>query len=252
MKRIISIFILISMTFVMVGCVPLEERPKYYFKENGISYWKLNDKQCAIGKIAGVQNNDVVFIPTTANGYEVVQLGWELGYYDTYNVISSVRLPYLRLYIPGSIMSFYSRYFHCFYKAEIFYCGKVQDIYHLLYDASTVYVPSSDYEAYKSNSDEIFHKRLFAANISYSLNFKEGNDYYYIDNEEYGQRIEHVPPTPKRDGYTFNGWYTESECMNKWNFEEDCLPVLSDNETFKETKLYAKWTEITTDTEINN
>ena len=79
------------MTFVMVGCVPLEERPKYYFKENGISYWKLNDKQCAIGKIAGVQNNDVVFIPTTANGYEVVQLGWELGYYDTYNVISSVR-----------------------------------------------------------------------------------------------------------------------------------------------------------------
>ena len=252
MKRIISIFILISMTFVMVGCVPLEERPKYYFKENGISYWKLNDKQCAIGKIAGVQDNDVVFIPTTANGYEVVQLGWELGYYDTYNVISSVRLLYLRLYIPGSITLFYSRYFHCFYKAEIFYCGKVQDIYHLLYDASTVYVPSSDYEAYKSNSDEIFHKRLFAANISYSLNFKEGNDYYYIDNEEYGQKIEHVPPTPKRDGYTFNGWYTESECMNKWNFEEDCLPVLSDDETFKETKLYAKWTEITTDTEINN
>lgn len=29
--------------------------------------------------------------------------------------------------------------------------------------------------------------------------------------------------------------------MNKWNFEEDCLPVLSDDETFEETKLYAKW-----------
>lgn len=252
MKRIISIFILISMTFVMVGCVPLEERSKHYFEENDISYWKLNDNQCAVGQIAGVQNNDVVFIPTTANGYEVVQLGWELGYYDTDNVISSVRLPYLRLYIPGSITSFYRGYFNYVYKAEIFYCGKVQDIYHLLYDASTVYVPSSDYETYKLNTDEIFHKRLFAANISYSLNFKEGNDYYYIDNEEYGQKIEHVPPIPKRDGYTFNGWYTESECINKWNFEEDCLPVLSDDETFKETKLYAKWTEITTDTEINN
>ena len=50
MKRIISMFILISMAFVMVGCVPLEERPKHYFEENDISYWKLNDNQCAVGQ----------------------------------------------------------------------------------------------------------------------------------------------------------------------------------------------------------
>lgn len=43
-----------------------------------------------------------------------------------------------------------------------------------------------------------------------------------------------LPDTPTRTGYTFGGWYKESECINIWDFESDT--VTSD------ITLYAKWT----------
>ncbi len=42
------------------------------------------------------------------------------------------------------------------------------------------------------------------------------------------------PTAPTASGYTFEGWYKEAGCTNKWNFSTD---VVNDNIT-----LYAKWT----------
>jgi len=41
------------------------------------------------------------------------------------------------------------------------------------------------------------------------------------------------PTAPTKEGYTFGGWYKESECTNDWNFYSDT--VTSD------VTLYAKW-----------
>lgn len=85
------------------------------------------------------------------------------------------------------------------------------------------------------------------ANVTYSYNYLEtiNNNYYWIDNYNYGERIEYIPKNPTRDGYEFGGWYKESECINKWNFECDTLPQAQydeqENEIYQETKLYAKW-----------
>lgn len=27
------------------------------------------------------------------------------------------------------------------------------------------------------------------------------------------------PPNPTKEGYIFDGWYKEPECVNEWNFE---------------------------------
>ena len=43
-----------------------------------------------------------------------------------------------------------------------------------------------------------------------------------------------APTEPTISGYTFEGWYKEAGCTNKWNFSTD---VVNDNIT-----LYAKWT----------
>jgi uncharacterized repeat protein (TIGR02543 family)/LPXTG-motif cell wall-anchored protein len=43
------------------------------------------------------------------------------------------------------------------------------------------------------------------------------------------------PAIPTREGYYFDGWYTEAECVTAWNFEDD---TISGNMT-----LYAKWTK---------
>ena len=44
-----------------------------------------------------------------------------------------------------------------------------------------------------------------------------------------------APTEPTAPGYTFEGWYKEAGCTNKWNFSTD---VVNDNIT-----LYAKWTK---------
>ena len=30
-----------------------------------------------------------------------------------------------------------------------------------------------------------------------------------------------ISPEPQREGYTFEGWYKEKECINEWDFEVD-------------------------------
>lgn len=89
------------------------------------------------------------------------------------------------------------------------------------------------------------------ANVSYFYNFEteENYGYYWIDDLDYGSKIEFIPPEPAREGYTFGGWYKEPECINKWNFETDTLPeerteINEDGEevvAYQETRLYAKW-----------
>ena len=89
------------------------------------------------------------------------------------------------------------------------------------------------------------------ANISYNYNYEDSENYgvYFIDDCDYGSKIEYIPANPTREGYIFDGWYKEPECINKWNYESDTLPeeikeVNENNEEevkFQETKLYAKW-----------
>ena len=94
------------------------------------------------------------------------------------------------------------------------------------------------------------------ANVSYFYNYDNApnDNYYWIDDYDYGEKIEFIPPAPTRAGYTFGGWYKESECINKWNFEIDRLPDYLFSEgtppdpenyrpIYQETKLYAKWIE---------
>ncbi len=99
------------------------------------------------------------------------------------------------------------------------------------------------YHDYKANYRFIIKK----ANTSYLFNYEEApNDgYFFINDFEYGKKIENTPYEPMREGYTFGGWYKEAECKNEWNFDEDKLPEAEYDEEgnveFVETKLYAKW-----------
>ena len=77
----------------------------------------------------------------------------------------------------------------------------------------------------------------------YNYNDSPNGGYYRIDDYD-GEAISFVPPTPSRDGYTFIGWYKESECINEWNFNEDIVPskeFIEKEYIYKETTLYAKW-----------
>ena len=105
-------------------------------------------------------------------------------------------------------------------------------------------------QEYWRNNEYIgcFEFQLQVTNTSYLFNYEGApNDgYFFINDFGYGGKIENTPYEPKREGYTFGGWYKEPECINAWNFDEDKLPEAKQDEEgnaeFVETKLYAKWT----------
>lgn len=101
------------------------------------------------------------------------------------------------------------------------------------------------------------------ANVTYYSNYGD-NNIYWIDDYDEESLITYIPENPVREGYEFDGWYKEAECINKWDFESDIVPgknyyknmnyFVSINNTYQfyqmsnydyvETKLYAKWNEL--------
>lgn len=92
------------------------------------------------------------------------------------------------------------------------------------------------------------YTRYQIANTSFMFNYNDepNGGYFFINDFERGGLIEDTPYEPMREGYTFGGWYKESACISKWDFETDKLPDAEYDENgyvtnFIETRLYAKW-----------
>jgi uncharacterized repeat protein (TIGR02543 family) len=90
---------------------------------------------------------------------------------------------------------------------------------------------------------------LKPANVVFYFNYEGSENYgiYWIDNMEYGEKIDIVPESPVRVGYEFEGWFKNSLCTEKWDFENDTLPeVQTENGEimYQETRLYAKWNSL--------
>lgn len=106
-----------------------------------------------------------------------------------------------------------------------------------------------------NDGEEIKNNGLYEeANVVYKLNYETtGRDFYDLDST-LGSLIK--PQDPTREGYVFKGWYTEPECINEWDFENDEVTsksslqeIIEDGETKRysvivKTYLYAKWEEI--------
>ncbi len=98
-----------------------------------------------------------------------------------------------------------------------------------------------------SMKEKNIETQIYVANTSYIFNYEgEPNEgYFFVNDFERGGLIEDTPYEPRREGYTFAGWYKEAECVNAWDFTKDTLPVAEYDEEgnllFVETKLYAKW-----------
>lgn len=121
-----------------------------------------------------------------------------------------------------------------------------------------VYYPRTISESYAQKNPDY---PLTPANVSYYYNYEsaENYGYYWIDDYDYGCKIEFIPDEPIRDGYVFGGWFKEAECINEWNFDSDNLPEAIKElkevyegeelksievEIYQETILYAKWIKV--------
>ncbi len=86
------------------------------------------------------------------------------------------------------------------------------------------------------------------ANVSYLYNYSgaPNENYYWVDSYDESV-ITFIPPEPQREGFSFEGWYKEAECINAWDFSTDITGkeiVLDPNKTYDTYDgiyLYAKW-----------
>ena len=120
------------------------------------------------------------------------------------------------------------------YANKVFYTSKVNIEEH----STSKYI--SEYIRYTVNAD-----------VTYYNNYGD-DSIYWIDDYD-NEVIKYKPADPVREGYTFDGWYKDSEYNEKWDFSKDMVPkkdittIKKEFEltkyiyNYKETKLFAKF-----------
>lgn len=248
----------------------MESLPKYEDVEVGdfnVRFYEDEDYCEIVGTTQQGNENKFLVIPEYVNGVRVDALGvynWIWFGVNKYSkpVIESEILEkvYFESDIKVSSYAFNGDY-PCLNLDKII-CSNIPDEYYYVinYSEATIYCPKIDYD--NRIKDDYFNQ-FNPANVSYYYNYEntEDDEYYWIDDYNYGEKIDYVPTSPTRDGYTFGGWFTDTECTSEWDFDMDTLPELKmmpipDSEKewypsdqtetieYQETILYAKWTEV--------
>lgn len=191
--------------------------------------------------------NTMQFIAAEVNGVPVLGLGYTIFMNSVGESHGSSVLK--KIYTPGTIVTMLPGYFSRGNIDDIswFYCGKPINLYYVADEQFRVYVPNEKYSEFVDLLPEgtLENVPFYKANVSYRLNVEElpkqyQTEYYYVDYVEYGESIKSIPPEPTISGYKFGGWYTESDCINQWDFA-NAVPQLAEGEDFNELCLYAKW-----------
>ena len=196
----------------------------------------------------------VLIMPEYLDGYRVY------GMYDNMpnrQVMNSFKghlnSPNLeKLYLPYKFKINYKISGDIFFLCDVEEDEELQ----LCWDTKTFYTSKISLENHPtSRSFNPYVKYIFNADVTYYNNYGD-DSIYWIDDYD-NEVIKYKPADPVREGYTFDGWYKESECINEWNFETDIVPLkeyigrtekngsITYSDDYKylynETKLYAKW-----------
>ncbi len=241
MKRLFAMLICFTILCSFTGC-SLDTQNKV-IDEN--FYCKVIDENnIAIGDLKTYPKSGAVFFPEHIGNYTVSKIGFASGlgfggngYFHMSDQNGTV---IMRCYFPRTIKEISSDYMKFAGNLKIFYCGEVIDLigFDVEFRNVEIYVPAEKYDLFKNVlSEKYFRGSLLKANVSYNLNYDE-NNYYYIDYYENDEKILYIPPEPQRDGYSFGGWFKESDCINRWDFGTDTLQI---SEETQEIQLYAKW-----------
>ena len=244
MKRLFAIMLLcLTITCCFTGCL-IKDLLERDFNDEYFYYTIIDDNNVAVGSLNSYPESGVVFFPEKVRNYTVSKLGfaglWAGGNGYLGWVTAPEGIVMKRYYFPHTIKEVMSGYMSSSggYWTKVFYCGETINLGKLSAgDEAEIYVPSEKYDLFKNELSEYFKGSLLKANVCYFLNYDE-NNYYYVDYYENGEKIMYIPPEPQRNGYSFGGWFKESDCINQWDFDTDTLQL---TEEVQEVKLYAKW-----------
>ena len=250
LKKVILCFLALCILVCTCGCA----LGKTKFEREGVNYDKHNNRTGEFLMVrsvgCGYEVEDTVYIPDEIDGVPVTGVGFDQwggpiakfwGAEKIYFPWSIKRSPMGRIEYAGGVRYIISA------NTETLIDLKKELIYIIpfcLYNQSEEYYVNS----HPSSSRIILKKQenIYPANIAYFFNYEENpnNGYFFIDWHESTGKLTKPPYDPKREGYTFAGWYKEAECVNAWDFENDIVEIHFDeegNRIYEEFCLYAKW-----------
>ena len=211
------------------------------------SYDSLNKKCISIMGLSdeGLDKETIV-IPTSINNYPVKNFGERFALRTEGQIISD---KLINLYVHNQVEKYINDGFYENLENVNVYCGysygNLQKYRYEFGFCSNFIVAQKEYYScisYDIKLDKYYNQISFA-NVVYYLN-DDTEDTFFVDDCD-GTIVNVTPPNPIREGYKFNGWYKEKECINKWDFEKDIIPSkeydVDGNYIFKETSLYACW-----------
>ena len=186
----------------------------------------------------------IVYIPDEVNGLPVKSVS-NLAYFSSAHFNSDAME---RLYFPWSITYSDGERDNCFFGASslsdyiIIISPSMNSI--ITYDVSFHNcVPLALYESMNASDRRAF----IPANVAYMFNYEENPNegYFFIDLvEDEGGVLTKPPYDPKREGYTFVGWFKDAGCEDAWSFESDTITLRFDENDYliyEEIRLYAGW-----------
>ena len=232
----------LTITCCFTGCL-IKDLLERDFNEEYFCYRIIDEDNVAVGSLSSYPESGVVFFPEKVRNYTVSKLGfaglWAGGNGYLGWVTAPEGIVMKRYYFPHTIKNITHDYMYLLSGSlKIFYCGEIIDLERFSVKAETeIYVPSEKYDLFENELSEYCKGSLLKANVCYFLNYDK-NNYYYVDYYENGEKVMYIPPEPQRDGYSFGGWFKESDCINQWDFDTDTLQLTED---VQEVKLYAKW-----------
>lgn len=246
-KRIISILLSIlsiSVMFTFSGCKSGKE-----MVYGDIVYGYINDLGDLRLQISGDyiiitglsykgEKKETIFIPDKIDGKKVIGIGEMSGLGFKYTIAyGSWKWCYLPKYLRTSETIYFG--WQIDKNPEInekkllmMDCDKLGFLHNT---EQYIYVSKELYDKYKSEYQDFDLNQLV---VVADLEFISDGEVYLIADYEIGEKIAYMPQPPEKQGYEFEGWYKEPECINEWNFEED---IFSLDEGITIMKLYAKW-----------
>ena len=242
-KRISVIFIAVMFVFIsagaLIGCEGEGEGETMwtdYFvygciNKAGSKRIVSNGENVVILELTELgKQQERLIIPDYIDNKPVVQIGMVRFGRNT-GIKGGAR--YKKLYLPIntlSIPSFDGLY--AYHNTKILVIN-VSDFTFFQKHTGIFYLSEYLYYEIANISSEPLRETLKIANINYMSN----TEVYFIDDNKNGEVL--VKPTdPISDSQIFEGWFTEPEYVNEWDFENDVFHPKDDGTTMK---LYAKW-----------
>lgn len=178
------------------------------------------------------KNLEVCYMPAYINGKVVTSAGYDIWVSASCR-LESENLKYLN--IPYGVKE--TKGFKGLSNLQTIVISSIHDFRFYGGSDLKIYVPFGYADMYEKIDCELLN-----ANITYLFNYGDAPNegVYMADLKEQGEVL-YKPLDPLRAGFVFDGWFTDADCKNQWDFDRKLHAEVDNGDDFK---LYASWKEV--------